>query len=234
MLVIIANRSDATARALAARWKGHCAELLTCDDLSVAGWRHHLGTGEVSTAVVSGRVVATGEIAGVLTRLPSVDRDELTRIEQADRAYVAEEMTAFLQFWLSELTCRVLNRPTPTCLSGPNWRPERWVDTAARIGIPVCPVRRHVMVTAGLSAAPPEGYPVTVTVVGDRCFGQADQMLTMQAHLLAAAAGVDLLAVNFSGRESSARFVSADLWPDISAPEISDAILEYLSRDRRC
>jgi hypothetical protein len=45
---------------------------------------------------------------------------------------------------------------------------------------------------------------------------------------LAAAAGVDLLAVQFDGCGAGARFAGAHLWPDISQPEIADAVAAYL------
>jgi len=234
MLVIIASRYDKAALALVERWSAHDAALLTCEDLSMVGWRHYLDAADVSTAVVSGQVVATAEITGVLTRLPCVTEHELVHIVPADRAYVATEMTAFLAFWLSELACPVLNRPTPACLMGPNWCPERWVHAAAQLGMPVCPVHRQATLTADVSAANHEQQPITITVVGRRCFGTVDETLTRHAHRLAAAAGVDLLTIYLSSRESDPHFLGADLWSDIASPDITDAILEYLCGGPRC
>jgi len=70
---------------------------------------------------------------------------------------------------------------------------------------------------------------VTVTVVGKHCLGTVDKTLARHARSLADAAKVDLLTVNFSADESNADFLGADLWTDISAPEVADGILEYLS-----
>jgi len=103
----------------------------------VAGWRQSLGGVDGDAAVVEGKRVPQKEITGVLTRLPCVFEQELVDITPDDRRYVAAEMTAFLLFWLSRLKCPVLNRPTPTCLSGPYWRREKWIHVAARVGIPV-------------------------------------------------------------------------------------------------
>lgn len=50
---------------------------------------------------------------------------------------------------------------------------------------------------------------------------------------LADAAGVDLLAVQFSGPEPGAYFIEATLWPDIGNSAIGEAILKYLQRDDR-
>jgi hypothetical protein len=228
VLVIIASRHDGVARRLAERWAAHEAALLTCEDLSAAGWCHPVGAAGRSTAVVGGRVVAVEGISGVLTRRPYVVEQELGHIVPADRAYVASEMTAFLLSWLSSLECPVLNRPTPSGLSGPNWWPEQWAYAAARSGLPVRPVRRRAALAddAPAAADPP---PLTVTIVGERCIGPVDPALAAQARRFARAVGVDLLAVHFSGPEPGAEFLGADLWPDVTAPEIASAIFEYLS-----
>lgn len=236
MLVVVASRYDETAQSLVDRWTKQEARLLTCEDLSVVGWRHSLrGVGGDSpplldsTAVVDGQVVGVEEISGVLTRLPYIFEQELLQIVPDDRSYVAAEMNAFLISWLSGLKCPVLNRPTPTYLLGPNWRPQQWLYAAAQLGIPVHPMRRYIALSGDVCPKPPEMPPVTVTVVGDRIFGSVDQALATQARRLADAAKVDLLAIHFSGSESGADFLGADLWPDISSPDVADAILEYLS-----
>ena len=137
MFIVIASRHDLIARDLVARWMAYDAVLLTCEDLSVVGWRHYPGAPEASTARVGGREVRMGHIAGVLTRLPYISDAELSHIVTDDRAYVAAEMMAFLVSWLSQLTCPVLNRPTPSCLVGPYWRQAQWVYIAAQLGLPV-------------------------------------------------------------------------------------------------
>jgi hypothetical protein len=205
---------------------------LTAQDLSVAGWSQRLSLTDGGTAVAERKLVPQKEITGVLTLSPCVFEDELVDIVPEDRRYVAAEMTAFLLFWLSRLRCPVLNRPTATSLSGPYWRREKWVRVAAQAGIPVQPVRRH--------AAPP-GSSVeeealqdhtTVTVIGNRVFGEAEPDLQRQAQCLASLAGVELLAVHFSRAEHGARFVSADAFPNLSEDRLSEAVLEYLRGGR--
>ena len=95
LTLVVAGRHDGQARDLVERWSG--AGLLTCEDLSVAGWRYTLGEPESSTLVIGGRRIAANEIAGVLTRLSHVPEHELFRIAREDRRYVAAEMTAFLR-----------------------------------------------------------------------------------------------------------------------------------------
>src|SRR5438034_2764184 len=175
MLAIIADGADLVADALAARWRQRTSAdvaLLTPADLSRRGWRYRLGTGAgpAGAAIIADRIVPVEEIDGVLTRLPSVSPHHLPHIIPADREYVAAEMTAFLTAWLSGLTCPVLNRPTPGCLTGPAWRPQHWAHLAAQLAIPT-------QQAADVDAE--------VTVVDEHCFGPDG--LCVPARRLAAA-----------------------------------------------
>lgn len=204
------------------------ATLLTSADLSVAGWRHSLDPCSTSTAVLGGRRVATGDITAVLTRWPCIFDQELAQIVPEDRAYVAAEMTAFLRSWLTRLPCPVVNRPTAASLTGPSWRPEQWVHVAAGLGIRVRPIRRLARLSAEVSPKNQEPPPSTVTVVGEDSFGEVDPVLKTQARRLAAAAGVGLLAVHFSGPERGAELISADPLPDLGDGAVADALLDLL------
>jgi hypothetical protein len=231
VIVIFASSYDTSAASLAAKWAANNASLLTCDDLSRSGWRHYLGSQETSTAVISSRVVPVAEITGVLIRWPGVFAQELIQIDDADRNYVAGEMTAFLISWLTNLSCPVINRPTPLNLTGPAWRTEQWTYAASRLGIPVHTVHRHV----GNNANQPRAEdlfsnPASVTVVGERCFGNVDEDLFRQARCLAEAANVSVLKVYFSGPEPGAFLAGTDLIPDLT-DEVADAVLELLLRE---
>ncbi len=232
MLVVLASRYDRTCADLVADWAGD-ASLLTCQDLSASGWRYSPGD-EVRTSVIGGRLVATHEIDGVLTRLSSVWESELGSIVPDDRSYVAAEMTAFLSAWLSDLPCPVLNRPAPMSLMGPYWRSEKWALTAAQLGMPVVPahrsvpaitdIRLHDDLLSGLA---------TVNVIGRRCLGNADESLFKSAVALAEAAGVSLLRARFASGEANSAFLDADYEVDVADPEVSAAILKYLAEGRR-
>ncbi len=235
MIVIAANRWDQTPRSLASHWAPHDVAILTAQDLSVAGWHQRLSTSDDGTAVAELKPVPQNEIKGVLTLLPCIFEEELGDIVPEDRGYVAAEMTAFLLVWLSRLKCPVLNRPTPTCLSGPYWRREKWVFVAAQAGIPAEPVRRHS--AASGCAAEGESLPVgaTVTVIGNRVVGAGEPALQQQALRLARLAGVQLLAVHFSSAERGAHFVGASVFPNLSDDAVADAVFEYLRRGpKRC
>jgi hypothetical protein len=154
-------------------------------------------------------------------------------IAPEDRAYVAQEMTAFLVAWLSALPCPVLNRPGTVCLSGPNWRPEQWAYAVAQAGVPVIPARRRVPFDSNPSAAPQYMPPVTITVVGQKCLGPKDRFLHESARRIARCARVELLAVTFAGSGKDARFASANLWPNISDPDFADAVQDHLAAKAR-
>jgi hypothetical protein len=228
MIAVLASRYDALAHRWTDRWASRGAAPLTPDDLSQAGWRHYLNAPADGVAIVGGRRVGVAEISGVLVRLPCVYEQDLPHIVPADRGYVAAEMTAFLASWLSTLPCPVLNRPTPTCLAGPFWRPEQWAFAAARLGIPISPV--SCLVAPG-AASPntraPDVPKRTVTVVGDHCVGDEDELLRRQARSLASAAGVALLTVSFTCGAPAAHFVDANLWPRLD-DDLTEAIFAYL------
>jgi len=231
VLVVLASRHDHSARYLVERWATFGAGMITCEDLSVAGWRYFPGCLDASTAVVNGRVVPCKDITGVLTRLPGIFPWELVRIRREDREFVAAEMGAFLMAWLSSLSCPILNRPLGTCLSGPHWRPEQWARAASRVNIRVRTMERHILPGATSEPGASEPSSVAVTMIGQQCFGHIDPRLEAQARRLAAAAGVDLLEVRFSGGEAEPRFESANLWPDLSRADLADAVLQYLRND---
>ena len=234
MIVIIAGQQDEAARWLASRWKACDARLLGPRDLSIAGWRHQPHPGREYTAVVNQESVSGAEITGVLTRLSYVSEQELMHIAQSDRTYIASEMTAFLSSWLNSLRCPVLNRATPTCLSGPAWRREQWVHFAAYLGIPVCPVHRNARQTVDSDGMDSSHSDNLVAVVDGHCFGAPDRRVADHARQLASATGVDLLAAHFTRVQGTYKLAGADLWPDVTLPGVADAILDCLSGRRQC
>ena len=227
MIGVLASRYDELARELVSQWEAQGAALLTCGDLSTAGWCHYVGSPGLSTAVIAGRRVAAGEITGVLTRMAFLAEQELVDIVPSDRAYAASEMTAFLLSWLSNLTCPVLNPPTPTSLCGPYWRSEQWNSIAKTAGMRVHPATRRV--SLGAQPMPPVPPSLAmVTIVGTQCLGDADEKLVQQAKALARIAGVDFLSVQFSSPGPDAFFVRASVCPEAITPEVAEALFAHL------
>jgi hypothetical protein len=203
------------------------ASLLSPSDLSVAGWLYPPGRA-ASRAVTGGRQIKSSDIEGVVTRIPWIYEHDLQRLAPEDRAYAAAEMSAFLLAWLSQLRCPVLNQPTPTCLAGPFWRHEKWVHTAAQLGIPVFNAHRDTRGHGLVDAGPLRG-DVTVDIVGRNCYGEVSATASGFATQLAGAAGVDLLTVRFDCAGPQPRFCAASIWPDITVPQIADALLQRMS-----
>jgi hypothetical protein len=154
-------------------------------------------------------------------------------VDPADRGYCAAEMTAFLAWWLAELPCPVVNRPTPTCLSGIEWAEPTWTIVAAGLGMACRPVRWR---SAGECRRPPEDLrrriPVTAVgnrwVMGSRHADGACAGLGPLAVKLARAAGVEALTVWFDGDDAEPCFVGAQPWVDIDNPLIAELLLERL------
>ncbi len=237
MVVIVASARDQTARDLAGVWKVADARVLTPLDLSLPGWHCRFCTPEPGTAVVDGKTVPAETIHGIVTRLPWIAEGEIPHVAEQDRSYVAAEMQSFLFAWLSRLACPVLNRPTPSCLSGPAWRHEKWISVAGRLGIRVCSAQRTTR-----PGSPPKlhsaaerdatGGLAEVTVVADRYVGP-DSRLVEPTRQLAAAAGVRFLTAYYSNHDRDPELAGVSLWPDITNPAIRDAMLGCLTDESR-
>jgi len=225
--VVLASAADHVAVELPERLSRLDVVVVTPGDLSRPGWCYRPGTSDWAM-VADGEVLGAEEIGAVVTRLPWVSEFELSQIVPGDRAYVAAEMRAFLVAWLSDLACPVANRPGPNCLCGPFWRHERWVTEAARAGLAVEPARRSV----GSDGTQPPPLScrsrVMVTVVGERCLGEADEQLQDQALCLARATGVETLTVHFADWGAGMRFLTANPWPCLEDDAVASALLDHL------
>jgi hypothetical protein len=227
MIVVLAHDRDAPAHRLVEIWSAHGARLMTPADLSRPGWTHYLGDPGREVAVVSGQAVPVESFTGVVTRIPGITPDDLPHVVEDDRPYVAAEMTAFLTAWLSSLPCPVINRPATNSLMGAPHASEGWAALAARAGLRL-PWTRRVFPSPAEIVWPTDA--VTVSVLGDRCFGDVDPALAAQACRLGAAAGVELLAVMFSHPRADAAFLGAHLWPDVASAALAAALLARLVR----
>jgi len=227
MILVLAQPRDEPARRLVEAWRAHDARLLVVADLSKPGWRHWLGEPGDERAVVGGEVVPTVAVTGVLVRIGGVTAEDLPHVVEPDRAYVAAEITAFLTSWLTALPCPVLNRPVSNSLMGAPHGNEGWAIVGARAGLRVAHPR------VAFPSPPPAPWPreaVTVSVLGERVFGDVPPELADQARRLAAAARVELLAVSFDSAAPNAAFLGAHLWPDLALPALAAALLERFAR----
>jgi hypothetical protein len=255
-VIVLAGARDEAA----ARWCAERRELgvlrMTPEDLSRPRWTLRPADVDASTIVAEGRMVGSGAVTAVITRLARVEPIDLPHIAAEDREYVGAEMTALLLAWLALVRCPVFNRPTPQCLAGPAWRAERWHRTAHRLGIPTRPIARAAALPTtapetptgrppsrgvgavgggphpGAESGPEPGSGIdigTVTVVGDRVLGARDVAEADAALSIARAADAELLSVVFERTDTGSRFAGAHPWPDPADAAVG-AALEALVR----
>jgi hypothetical protein len=222
MILVFSNRKDLLAQRFVEAWRGYGARMWLPAELSQPGWSHRLDDPGPEMACIGGERVPLTRIRGVITRLPSVSADDLPHIAPQDREYVAVEMTAFLCSWLTQAPFPVLNRPSAMSLMGPSYNPERWMALAASVGARLPWARRSYPRPHDLVS----WDKPTVAVLGDRCFGAVDETLKEQARRIAAAAGAELVSVQFSDPGPDATFLGAHLWPDLSEPALQAALAE--------
>ena len=228
MILIVASELDFVAPEAAAKWLGCPAATLTSRDLCTKGWCIETQDFDNGSIVADNVVTPVRQITGVVTLLQLVSDYELFRIEEADRKYAASEINAFLTYFLSRLNCRVLNRPSAYCLSGPSWHPTQWMWACRRAGIraeaaPAC-------------SAPPVAKPDTepefcrsVSIVGDLCLS-GDSPYSTKVAQLAKFARVQFLTARFTmdGNDEVLRSISTV--PDLKDEAIAKAVREYLMR----
>lgn len=230
MIVVLASRCDVVAQNFVAERRDEGVRLLCPEDLTQPGWRHRLADSEDGTFVTEGTIAPTRDVAGVLTRLGYVSEAELTRIAPSERTYVATEISMLLLSWLSDLSCPVLNRPTPDCLSGPSWRREKWVHVAHRLGVPVDPLRRRIRPgDQSVESDADSREALGVTIVGDKHVGSTRPELVQYARALAAAARVEMLVVRFTREGAGFSFDEASFWPDLDNEDVADAVMRYFT-----
>ncbi|MBO9647921.1 MAG: hypothetical protein J7605_05370 [Variovorax sp.] len=228
-LLVLADEQDVAAQAFVARHGKDGARLLKPSDLSCAGWCHRVGDPAASVATVEGRALPASMLRGIITRLGAIVPTQLPHVAEADRNYVASEMTAFLGAWLSALSCPVMNRPFVPSLSGPAWTREQWAKLAFDLDVPAVPVRRELR--AGSPLPTPQTLPegcVRFDVIGPTIVGQGHPRLRAHARRLADGAGMAMLGVLFDAKDGDARFVGADRWPDLSDEAIGEALMECM------
>ena len=245
MLIVLASRFDADAASLVRRWHSQGARLLTCEDLSRCGWTWEPDAPSRGTLVREGKRVSLVAVRGVVSLLSGVEASELPHIVPEEREYVASEMTAFLLAWLSSLSCHVINRPTPLCLTGPRLHREQWLQHASRVGLRIrAAIRRVQSFTqrddASSSSAMQldtvanlDGFVVSVPVVAGRCLSSdAGEPLPAEIECglqrLATTVGAGLLNANLVKVEDGYVFAGATPTVDVSRAEVADTMLEAL------
>lgn len=85
--------------------------------------------------LADGTVLDESRIGVVLNRLTGIEAPQLARSDPADAAYARHELWSLALSWLGGLGGRVVNRPTPRALHGPEPGHVPWLVAAARAGL---------------------------------------------------------------------------------------------------
>lgn len=191
--------------------------------------------------VVDAEPIPILSIRGVVSLLPGVDAGELPHIVAGEREYIAGEMMAFLVAWLASLPCRIINRPSPLCLSGPRLHHEQWLRAAMHAGLPIHEAERRaasftqavpVSTRTGVHREPTTGADATIACVDGHSFaldgGCADDTTLAGVAKLAADAGAGLLTAGFVAVAGQLRFAGAAPLVDASRVDVADAMLSAL------
>lgn len=230
MRLILAHAHDVSARALAARW-GSDALLLTVAGLHRARWCLELDRDGRAHTELADTAGVPLPLEGVVNRLGVVTAADLPPVHPDDRQYAAVELGAFLLAWLDACPVPVLNRPAAGSLNGPAWYPEQWAAAAAAAGLRVAGSRRRVTLATAGPQLPPDPLrdgEVSARVVGDTWFGGVHPVLGRRLCALARLAGTPLLAATVAGPGPEAPVRDISVWPDLSGPEVADAIAAAL------
>jgi hypothetical protein len=215
MILILASIADKHAVSFASELP-RSASVLTCNDLARGPSRLFHPRFSDSTISVAGRTLRVGEISAVLNLLPAVFANELSMYPAEERTYQVAEFRALLVFFLTALACPVINRASPTSLTGTVQNPAAWLAVADAAGIPI----------ARLAGG--EGPEIHVASVGGRVVTPSGTVADGYTADLARRCRVDCLRAVYRQEESGIRFLGADSYPDIRNPQTRAALREYL------
>jgi hypothetical protein len=182
-----------------------------------------------SEIVVKGTKTTAQEIDGVISTIPYFLPQEFYHVDPADREYVCAEVSAFLIYFLSELSCKKLNPPSTRRLSGLSMNRIEWLKAATRCGVPIWPVRTKngtpmpMGDTHGLQQ-------LRATIVGDITVGECvPRKVGEYMRTLSQLFGMPYLSGFFVSRDETEYFL-ADLesLPDVSIVEHREAIAKFM------
>lgn len=224
ILAVLAREHDtAVFSSLSRIWPGEILQI-SCKDLSTPGWHHRVHNPAEGCLVAGGKSVPVGAIGGLVVRIGWIVERDIPWVVEGDRPYMASEMNAFLMAFLHALPCRVANAPSNACLAGPSWRQAQWTHQAMSVGLNIheSAMRFPMIWSEGLTG-------IDVVVIGDRWFGPVDESVGRKSAQLAASAGVDMLVLHFVDSPEGQAFQFAHPWPDISEPQVGEAVCELFA-----
>jgi hypothetical protein len=222
VILVIASELDEIAEAAVTDWPSRNAILMKPLDLCTQGWRIEVGRTHEGMLIANGRLLPVTHVTGVLNRLSFVDERELVAIEPSDRRYVAAELTAFVFYFLSQLPCRMINRPTVNNLAGCDWRLQEWAHYGQEQGIPF--VSQSM---CGHASSQPAGQLRRTAILNDAIVLSNDDQYPRNVAELVRRAGLVFADVCYLVRDHECLLHSVSLVPDLSSPEMASAVHRY-------
>jgi hypothetical protein len=172
LILVISNLANEAANELVRMFPTGAASLVTASDFNQS-FKATISVGNFSASAITlgGTRITAGKIRGVISTIPCFLPQEFYYIDPADRDYVCAEMSAFLIYFLSELSCKKLNPPSARTLSGIGMHRVEWLKTANGCGVPIWPV--HMKNGASLPVGDTQGLEhVSSTIIGDIVVGE--------------------------------------------------------------
>jgi hypothetical protein len=209
VILVIADATDEPALWLQRRLEplvGMPVRRITARQLVLGSrfrWHMTSDASQSEVRLANGRLVATAQLAGVISRIQGLPTEPVARVAPADRDYVESELHALLLGWLAALPVPVLGAPSPSCLGG------AWAAPA---------VARMLAAAAGLAADMSErpiwaAGNVAAIVLGGRIYGPLLPRPVMQALVRFAATYGGMVQVTLNRSENFA-FVDATPYVD--------------------
>ena len=201
-LLILASPYDAVAADVATRVRaaGDPVTMVALEDLGRARWDHRLGGGAVATrlTLTDGLAVDAGAHDAVLNRLRYEPTLLFTRMQAEDRAYARAEFHALLLSWLASIDGRMVGRPAPPGLAGPQVGAWQWLQAATAAGFVPYPARA----TSSARLAPPGAGDQPWAALLPHAFHPALDMLGIDRPRAYAPAAVDGLRLTLIGGQA--------------------------------
>ncbi len=226
MILIITNIIDENAPSLLKKFPKGEAVMLTSRVLSDTLLNVNVNDFYNLRIKIDGNELCVKDITGVVTLIPSIMPQELIHINEKDRDYVCSEMNAFLIYFLSELKCLKVNKPSCNCLSGFNHDMIYWSHMAESLKIPVFPYKlkdNHLTI----SYFNKNCKTIRMAAVG-RVINNDENECSKYFTALKSKIDVPCLSADFITEDDKHyHLAGVSTLPDIRVPSIQDAIVNY-------
>jgi len=232
VILLLASLVDKKALAFATEFPNPAAvSVVTCRDIAEDSSTFCYPDFLASTITLHGQTISVFSIRGVINLLPAVYPDELVFYPPEEREYQASEFHALLTFFLSALACPVINRPTPSSLTGPYLNPIGWYNMAHQLDIPVSSVSLDSDAFVNPFTPRQSETVVEVSCLGGSVISRSHTIADDYTITLARAAKVEYLKVVYNdGGQEGLQIISAHAVPDIANARTRKALIDFFGR----